>query len=82
MFRELSGEELTELVKAIQTVRDQKTGRTLTEAEHAALVVKFKKSIRHPGGSDLIYYPQLIDGFPDDREPTVDEIVNMAMKEL
>ena len=48
----------------------------------AALVAKFKKSIRHPGGSDLIYYPQLIDGFPKDREPTVDEIVDMAMKEI
>ena len=51
MFRELSGEELTELVKAIQTVRDQKTGRTLTEAEHAALVAKFKKASATPAAA-------------------------------
>ena len=78
----MSREELTELVKAIQTVRDPETGRTLTEAEHTALVVKFAKGIRHPGGSDLIYYPQLVEGFPRDREPTVDEIVDMAMKDI
>lgn len=76
----MSREELTELVKAIQTVRDPETGRAFTEAEHTALVVKFEKSIKHPGGSDLIYYPQLIEGFPKGREPTIDEIVDMAMK--
>ena len=76
----MSREELAELVKAIQTVRDPKTGRTLTEAEHTALVVKFAKGIPHPGGSDLIYYPQLVKGFPKDREPTADEIVDMALK--
>ena len=80
MSQELSRAELTELVKAIQTVRDPKTGRTLTEAEHTALVVKFAKGIPHPGGSDLIYYPQLVQGFPEDREPTVDEIVDMALR--
>ena len=82
MSQELSRAELTELVKAIQTVREPKTGRTLTEAEHTALVVKFAKDIPHPGGSDLIYYPQLVEGFPKDREPTVDEIVDMALKNV
>ena len=52
----------------------------MTEEEHTALVVKFKQSIKHPGGSDLIYYPELVEGFPKDREPTVEEIVDMAMK--
>ena len=42
-----------------------------------ALVMKFKRSIKHPGGTDLIFYPQLI-GLPS--EPTVDEIVDLAMK--
>lgn len=41
------------------------------------MVVKFKKSINHPGGSDLIYYPELV-GLPP--EPTVDEIVDLAIK--
>ncbi|MCI8870003.1 MAG: hypothetical protein HFF39_05590 [Lawsonibacter sp.] len=76
----MSREELTSLIESIQTIRDKKTGKPLTEKEHTALVVKFKKSIRHPGGSDLIYYPQLIEGFPKDREPTVEEIADMAMK--
>lgn len=81
MSQQLSREELTELVKAIQTVRDPETGRTLAEAEHTALVVKFAKGIP-PGGSDLIYYPQLVEGFPGDREPTVEEIVDMALREI
>ena len=50
----MSREELVELVESIVTVRDQKTGRLLTEQEHDSLVVKFRKSIRHPVGSDLI----------------------------
>ena len=80
MSQELSREELIELVETIQTVFDKKTGKYLTEEEHTALVVKFKQSIKHPGGSDLIYYPELVEGFPKDRDPTVEEIVDMAMK--
>ncbi len=82
MFQESSREDLTQLVRAIQTVRDPETGRELTEAEHTALVVKFAKGIPHPGGSDLIYYPQLVEGFPRDREPSVEEIVDMALREI
>lgn len=55
MPQTLSREELIDLVKAIQTVCDPETGRPLTEQEHCALVVKFQKGIRHPGGSDLMY---------------------------
>lgn len=51
--------------------------RLLTEEEHCALVAKFKKGINHPGGSDLIYYPELV-GLP--KEPTVDEIIDLAIK--
>ena len=40
-------------------------------------VIKFKRGIKHPGGTDLIYYPELV-GLP--KEPTVDEIVDLAMK--
>lgn len=76
----LSREELTELVKSIMTVRD-KNGKPLSEQEHCDLVNKFKKSINHHGGSDLIYYPQLIAEFAGlNREPTVDEIVDLAIK--
>lgn len=77
MEQKLSREELVDLVETIMSVHDKKTGRLLSEEEHCALVVKFKKAINHPGGSDLIYYPELV-GLPD--EPTVDEIVDLAMK--
>ena len=75
MSQILSREELVDLVETIMTVHDKKTGKLLTEEEHTKLVVKFKKN--HPGGSDLIYYPELV-GLPP--EPTVDEIVDLAIK--
>ncbi|MCI8402639.1 MAG: hypothetical protein HFI38_11235 [Lachnospiraceae bacterium] len=77
MEQKLTREELVDLVETIMSVHDKKTGRLLTEEEHCALVVKFEKGINHPGGSDLIYYPELV-GLP--REATVDKIVDLAMK--
>lgn len=77
MSQNLSREELVDLVKSIMTVRDINTGARLSEEEHHALVMKFKKNINHPGGTDLIYYPELV-GLPP--EPTADEIVDLAMK--
>ena len=76
MEQKLSREELVELVKAIMSVRD-KQGNMLSEDEHLALLVKFKKNIAHPGGTDLIYYPTLVGLSP---KPTVDEIVDLAIK--
>ena len=77
----LTREELVELVESIMTLRDKKTGRQLSEREHCDLVNKFMQSIDHPGGSDLIYYPELIAEFAGlNREPTVDEIVDLAIK--
>lgn len=81
MDQKLSREELVDLVETIISVHDKKTGKLLTEEEHCALVVKFKKSINHPGGSDLIYYPKLVAEFAGlNREPTIDEIVDLAIK--
>ena len=82
MSEMLPREELMDLVKRIMTVRDQETGRVFTEEVHTAMVVKFKNSICDPGGSDLIYYPELIEGYPKERELTLDEIVDMAMKDI
>ena len=73
----MTREELADLVETIITVRDKKTGKVLSEEEHVALVAKFKKGVNHPGGSDLIYYPELV-GLPP--RPTVDEIVDLAIK--
>lgn len=67
MSQKLSREELLDLVESIMTVRDKNTGEKLSEEKHHALVMKFKRSINHPGGSDLIYYPTLV-GLP--AEPT------------
>ncbi|MCI8373241.1 MAG: hypothetical protein HFI75_12810 [Lachnospiraceae bacterium] len=78
MFQKLSREELVDLVEAIMTVRDKK-GKVLSEEENLALVLKFKESITHPGGTDLIYYPTLVGLSP---EPTVDEIVDLAMNAI
>lgn len=76
MSQTLSREELVDLVEAIISMQDTTTKKELTEQEHAALVVKFKKGINHSGGSDLIYYPELV-GLPSNA--TVDEIVDLAM---
>lgn len=77
MSLKLTRKDLIELVESIVNVHDKNTGKDLTEKEHAALVAKFKKSINHPGGSDLIYYPELV-GLSDNA--TVEEIVDLAMK--
>ena len=77
MSQSLSREELADLVESIMTMRDKVTGELLSEEDHHALVVKFKRGINHPGGTDLIYYPELV-GLP--KEPTVDEIVDLAIK--
>mgnify|MGYP003296290448 CR=1 FL=1 len=73
----MTREELFDLVETIITMYDKKTEKKLTEKEHIELVVKFKRSINHPGGTDLIYYPELV-GLSSD--PTIDEIVDLAMK--
>lgn len=77
MSQKLSREELLELVEAIINEYDKNTKKELSEEEHAALVVKFKKGIKHKRGSDLIYYSEDV-GLSSN--PTVEEIVDLAMK--
>ncbi len=77
MEQKLSREEIIDLVEMIMSVHDKKTGKLLTEEEHCMLIAKFKRGINHPGGSDLIYYPELV-GLS--KEPTIDEIVDLAIK--
>ena len=77
MSQKMSREELIELTEAIVSMYDKNTKRKLDEEEHVALAVKFNKSINHPGGTDLIFYPELV-GLP--RNPSVYEIVDLAMK--
>lgn len=77
MSQKMTREELVELVETITTLRDKNTNKLLSEEEIHELVLKFESGINHPGGSDLLFYPQLV-GLPS--EPTVDEIVDLAMK--
>lgn len=77
MSEKLSREELVDLVETIINMYDKHTKKVFTEKEHVALVVKFEKGIKHPGGSDLIYYPELV-GLSSN--PTIDEIVDLAIK--
>ena len=78
MAEKLSRQELIELVQSIISLHDR-NGHELTEAEHHELVIKFKRGVQHPGGTDLLYYPELV-GLP--ANATVDEIVDLAMKEI
>ncbi|MCM1541258.1 MAG: bacteriocin immunity protein [Blautia sp.] len=77
MSEMLSREELVSLVESIMTMRDKTTGKKLSGKAHHEMVMKFKQSINHPGGTDLIYEPELV-GLS--ANPTVDEIVDLAMK--
>ncbi|MCM1214355.1 MAG: bacteriocin immunity protein [Lachnospiraceae bacterium] len=79
MSEKLSREELVDLVGSIMTMRDKKTGKKLSGKAHHEMVMKFKQSIDHPGGTDLIYYPESV-GLS--ANPTVDEIVDLAIKEI
>ena len=74
MSQNMTREELVDLVETIITMRDKNTNKLLSEEEHIALVVKFKTNIKHPGGTDLIFYPELV-GLSS--EPTVDEIADL-----
>jgi len=78
MSEKLSRQELIDLVEIIVSGGyDKVTGKEYTEEEHFKMVVKFKNSINHPGGSDLIFYPEHV-GLP--KNPTVEEIVDLAIR--
>ena len=77
MAGKMSREELVDLVKEIMTIREKGTGRKLSEKEHHSKVVQFQENIDHPGGSDLIYYPDMV-GLPENA--TAEEIVDLALK--
>ena len=54
MPEKFSREEMIDLAETIMTVREKGAGRRLAEEEHHTLVMKFVKSVGHPGGTDLI----------------------------
>lgn len=77
MSKKMSREELIDLTEAVMTMYDKNTKRMLEADEQDALAVKFIENINHPGGTDLIFYPELV-GLPSN--PSVYEIVDLAMK--
>ena len=79
MSQKMTRDELVDLVETITTMRNKSTNELLSEKEIHALVLKFEKNINHSGGSDLLFYPELV-GLPSNA--TVDEIVDLAMKEI
>ena len=77
MSKKMSREELIDLTEAVMTMYDKNTKRMLEADEQDALAVKFIENINHPGGTDLIFYPELV-GLPSN--PSVYKIVDLAMK--
>lgn len=51
-----------------------------TEAQANADVKLFIANCRHPSGSDLIFWPDQVPEFGADHEPTVEEVVDLAMR--
>jgi hypothetical protein len=39
----------------------------------------FLASCKHPSGTDLIFWPELVPELPQDREPTAEEIADLAL---
>jgi hypothetical protein len=40
----------------------------------------FLANCKHPSGTDLIYWPDLVPELPQDRDPTADEIADLALR--
>jgi hypothetical protein len=40
----------------------------------------FLVNCKHPSGSDLIFWPNLVPELPQDHEPTAEEIADVAMR--
>jgi Colicin immunity protein / pyocin immunity protein len=70
---QLDREELLKLVRRISANEG-------SEAEIDEAIEVFQANCKHPSGSDLIFWPNLVPEFGQGREPTVEEIVDLAMR--
>jgi hypothetical protein len=68
----LSREEMADLVARICAAEG-------TEYESEADIELFLANCNHPSGTDLIFWPDLVPDFPSGHEPTVAEMVDLAM---
>lgn len=89
-----SGEDPEEFVRRVLFQRSLAPDPNLTLAEMAEVVSRasageddhdfylelFLVNCKHPSGTDLIYWPDLVPELPQDREPTAEEIAELALR--
>jgi hypothetical protein len=66
----LSAAEMAEIVSRVQACGD----------DHDFYLELFLVNCKHPSGTDLIYWPDQVAEFPEDREPTAQEIAKLALR--
>jgi Colicin immunity protein / pyocin immunity protein len=71
--KKLTREQMIELVTRLMNAEG-------SEKEQDADIALFKANCVHPDGTDLIYWPSGFAHDPTAREPTVEEIVDRAMR--
>lgn len=54
--------------------------RVIGGADHDFYLELLLVNCRHPSASDLIFWPNLVPDLPQDREPTAEEIADLAMR--
>jgi hypothetical protein len=67
---DLSREEMVEIVSRVMACG----------ADRDFYLELFLVHCKHPSGTDLIYWPNLVPELPQDREPTAEEIADVAMQ--
>jgi hypothetical protein len=66
---DLTREEMVEIVSRVMISGD----------EHDFYLELFEVNCKHPSGSDLIFWSNLVPELPQDREPTAEEITDCAL---
>ena len=55
--------------------------RVMTLAEHHDFYLElFLANCKHPSGTDLIFWPNLVPELPQGRDPTADEVADLALR--
>jgi hypothetical protein len=67
---DLSRVEMVEIVSRVMAV----------DADWDFYLELFLVNCKHPSASDLIYWPNLVPELPQDREPTAEEIADLALR--
>jgi hypothetical protein len=66
----LTRDEMAEIVRRATAVTD----------DSDFYLELFLTNCQHPSGTDLIYWPNLVPELPQDRDPTADEIADLALR--